>query len=122
MSVLDGPMANVAKSLVGTFKRSATLRWYGASFYDDSTGKNSPTPTDVSCAISPPQAYSLSQIDGTLIKAGDMHFIVARTGIGREPKANRDEFIIGSQTWFIVRVMPISSGESDAAYDVHVRR
>ena len=122
MGVLDGPMAAVAKTMVGTFGRPATLKRYSAAAYDDSTGKSSGgTPTDVSCSVVF-EEFAQSQIDGTLIRAGDRKAIVSRSELGAEPRPDRDEMVIGGQTWRIVRVVGHSSGEQEAAYTLHLRR
>ncbi len=120
MGVLDGPMAKVANTLVGTFGRAATFKDYPEPTYRVPTGTAITTPTDISCKVSV-QEFHDSQIDGTLIKRGDRLFIVARSDLGVEPAANRDEIVVDGKTWSIVGVKGLSSGEQEAAYELHVR-
>lgn len=122
MGVLDGPMAEVAKTLTGTFGRAATLKRYSTPVYDDVTGKTSSgTPTDVPCSVVLSE-YSDARIDGTLIRAGDRRAIVSRTEVGSKPVADRDTLVLGSETWRIVRVRAYSSGEQEAAFELQLRR
>lgn len=122
MGILDAPMAAVAKTLTGTFGRPATLKVYLPPLYDDSTGATSSgTPTEVSCSVVLSE-YTDHQIDGTLIKAGDRKAIVSRSEIATKPVPDRDTLVIGSETWRIVRVTGYSSGESEAAYELQLRR
>lgn len=122
MGVLDGAMGSVAQTLVSTFGRSATLKRYSTPVYDDSTGKTSSgTATDVSCSVVF-EEFADRQIDGTLIKAGDRKAIVSRLDVTSAPVPDRDELAVDSQTWRIVRVLGHSSGDSEAAYTLHLRR
>lgn len=122
MGVLDAPMAKVAQSLVKTFGRPATLRAYGAPFYDTPTGSVSHAGgyADVACHVAISE-YAERQIDGTAIRRGDRRAIVSRLAIGGEPVADRDKIIEGGRTWRIVAVRGFSSGEQEAAYECQLR-
>ena len=117
-------MAQVANSLLSTFGRSATLRRPGSKgTYDPSTGTYSggATPTDVPCSVVFSD-FAVGQIDGTLVKLGDRKALVSRIALTLEPVPDRDSLVVNSQAWKIVRVIGYSSGEQEAAYNLHVRR
>lgn len=117
-------MGGVAKTLLGTFGRSASLVRPGAGgAYDPATG----TITGASTAVTYPceivfDEFSEGQIDGTLIKAGDRKALVSRLRVGVEPIPNSDYLTEGGRTWQIVRVMGYSSGAQEAAYNLQIRK
>lgn len=123
MAILDQPMGKLAKSLIGKFGRSATLKRSSTAYYDASVGKNRATsPTDVSCTVVITE-FEQREVDGSLVKAGDRKGLVSASALGNvEPVANRDTLVEGGRTWQIVRFIGYSSGAQEAAYELHLRR
>lgn len=122
MATLDKPMGRVAKTLLKKFGRPAVLKRAGTATYDPATGRaNAPTPTDIPCEIQF-EDFSESQHDGTLVQVGDRKALVSRLRIAVEPAPDSDKLVEGGRVWRIVRIIGYSSGESEAAYALHVRR
>ncbi len=124
MGTLDGALGGVAQTLIRTFGRSATLIRPGSSGSFDTasltiTGAGSPT--SYSCFVVFAE-YTQSQIDGTLIKAGDRKAVVSRLALGVEPLPQSDTLYEGGRTWQIISLIGYSSGEQEAAYELQVRR
>ena len=121
MTILDGPMAQLAQTLLGTFGGShgtGVLDRAVSGEYDPGTREVSTTWTAHVCNVVV-EEYHANQIDGTLIKAGDKRALIARRDIGFEPTAGKDRLRIGAEQWEIVRV------EGDpvrATYTLQVRR
>jgi hypothetical protein len=121
MATLDKPMGRVAKTLLKKFGRSAVLRRGGPAAYDTPTGYANASTTDIPCEVVF-EEFSEGQHDGTLVQVGDRRAIVSRLRIGVEPKPDADKLVEGGRVWRIVRVIGFSSGASEAAYQLHVRR
>lgn len=102
-----------------TFGFDATHRRQSRT-YDPATGKNTVSNTDTTVKITPPNPYDQRRIDNTLIQQGDM-MIMMSSNSGIVPQLS-DKFVINSQTWQIVNVKPIVSGEQTAAYDIQLRQ
>lgn len=123
MGALDGPLANVAQTLLGKFGRGATLRRPGTpGTYDPTTGgyTGGSAPTSVPCNVVFSE-FGVGQIDGTLVKLGDRKALVARADLTEEPVPDRDTLVVNSKVWAIKRVLGYSTGEYEAAYELHVR-
>jgi hypothetical protein len=88
--------------------------------YDPATGKNTSSNADTTIKITPPAPYEQRRIDGTLIQLGDQRIMISSAS-GVVP-ISADLFIIGGQTWQVVAIFPIISGESTAAYEVQLRQ
>lgn len=117
-------MGQVARTLVGTFGRSATLRRPGGGGgYNPATGliEAPGSSTDYTCEVVF-EDFAQAQIDGTLVRAGDRKALVSRLRLGTEPVPQSDVLIEGGRTWQIVRLLGYSSGAQEAAYTLHVRR
>ena len=120
MTKFDDIFVPLAEQLVDdTFGFDATHRRVTRS-YDVATGKNTSTSSDVSVKITPPAPYEQRRIDGTVIQLGDQRVIMSsRSGVVPQ---SADFFIIGGQTWQVVAIFPIVSGEQTAAYEVQLRQ
>lgn len=125
MSVLDGPMGQLAATLidsVGLGSRPATLRRTAASDGGYNAGvAGGGAVTDYACRVAFAE-YGQGQIDGTLIRAGDRKAIASRVTLTVEPDPARDTLIESGRTWQIVAVKGFSSGAQEAAYEMQVRR
>lgn len=124
MGALDAPLAGVAKTLLGTFGRSATLYRAGTpGEYNTATGaiEGDSTPAGYPCEIAFSD-YADSQIDGTVIKVGDRKAIVSRLRLGITPLAQSDTIAEGGRTWQIINVRGYSTGAQEAAYQMQLRR
>jgi hypothetical protein len=102
-----------------TFGFDATHRRQTRTF-DVDTGKNTTSNSDTTVKITPPNPYSQSRIDNTLIQQGDQ-MVMMSSNSGIVPQLS-DKFVINGQTWQVVNVKPIVSGEETAAYELQLRQ
>ena len=127
MSILDGPMGKLAKTLIDDVQlgsRAATLTRPGSDgAYNPATGQieGGGSPQAFTCRVVFDE-FSEAQIDGTLVQAGDRKAIVARETLGTEPVPQSDTLTEDGRTWQIMRVIGYSSGAQEAAYTLHLRR
>lgn len=71
--------------------------------------------------VSPPARYSTSYSGADLVKQGDASVILPASGLEFTPTENMN-VTIGSETWHIVSVSPMRSGDLVAAYRLHLRQ
>ena len=121
MATLDALFPGLAARLIDRFGATASLETVSKS--DDlATGKVNETATAASVKITPPEPFTVGLIDGTLVEAGDMTTLVAAEGLNTAPHTNRDRLVFSGETWQIVGVEPIYSGDVAAAYRLQLRR
>ena len=120
MTQFDDIFVPLAGQLIDdTFGFTATHRRVSRT-YNVATGKNVERNTDTSIKITPPAPYEQRRIDGTVIQLGDQRIMLSsRAGVIPQ---SADLFIIGGQTWQVITVFPIISGEQTAAYEVQLRQ
>lgn len=121
MAVLDGPMGQVAASLLGTFGRAATLRRAPSNEIEYTGIESEGAATTYPCSVVF-EEFNESRIDGSTVQQGDRKAIVARSTLTVQPNPTTDVLIEGGRTWRIVGVTGYSSGSQEAAYALHVRR
>lgn len=122
MTILDGPMGRLARTLVAQFGRPALIEQNGESRYDTATGTVTMDVLDtIECHVVLSE-FQNREIDGTIIQQGDRKGIVSRVALGYQPTANRDTLTEGGRTWKILRLIGYSSGAEEAAYECHLRR
>ncbi len=121
MTVLDSAMGALAQNLIGTFGRPATIASKGESAYDTATGRTASTESSISCSVVI-EAFAAGLIDGTLVQQGDVKGLVSGLEVGYKPNPARDTLTEGGREWKIVGVIGYSSGASEAAYSLHLRR
>lgn len=121
MTILDAPMGALARNLIGTFGRPATITRKGESFYDTSTGRALHDESEVACSVVI-EAFAAGLVDGTIVQQGDVKGIVSGAEVGYKPVPARDTLTEGGRTWQIVNVIGYSSGAREAAYSLHLRR
>lgn len=123
MSRFDGIFRNLATQLIdNTFGTTATLRRQ-TSVYDVTTGDNVRTNTDTTVSISPPAPVRENRRpDNALVQVGDATCYVAAQGLSVVPNPVDDSLIWNDDTYQIVAVEPIVSGDQDAAYVLFLRR
>lgn len=128
-SPLTGPLRGVAKTLLGTFGGEATLKRPGeGGSYDPTTGKitGGGSATDYPCEVQLVD-FDDSNIDGTLIQAGDKRALVSSLRLGVDPIPKRDVLVVENdagqiETWQIERDLTVASGTTPVLHTLHVRR
>lgn len=119
-TAFDNIFVPLAEKLVdNTFGFDATHRRVTRT-YDATEGKNVESNADTPVKVTPPAPYEQRRIDGTVIQIGDQRIIISSAS-GIVPQS-ADLFIIGGQTWQVVTIFPIVSGEQTAAYEVQLRQ
>lgn len=119
---LDSIMRSVAQSLVGTFGTTGVLTTYSGGSYDPITDTTSAgTATDTTVPCSPPAEYENYVIDGTRIQTGDMKVLIPALDYGTAPNTAQKFTIRGAQ-YNVISVMPVSSGNQEAAWEIQLRR
>lgn len=118
---LDTRMRATASRLINKFGATMTLRRQ-AGVYDPATGKNTETATDYAIVGSPPSPVDLRRVDGEMIKQGDAETILAASDLTVAPDQTTDHIVFAGETWSVVAVEPIYSGEQVAAYQLRLRK
>ena len=120
MATLDALFPGLAARLIERFGATASLETVTKT--DDLvTGKVTETVAAAVIKITPPEPFTIGLIDGTLVEAGDMTTLVAAQELSKAPAANRDRLVFASETWQIVAVDPIYSGDAATAYRLQLR-
>lgn len=121
MTTLDKILPGLAERLIDKFGAGASLEIVTKT--DDlASGKVSESVVATPVNITPTEPFAIGQIDGTLVQAGDLITLAAAQGLSTAPVANRDRLVFASETWQVVAVDPVYSGDSVAAYRLHLRR
>lgn len=119
---LDARFRSLARKMTGKYGKAITLR-KTESTYDPATGQTTETTTDYAVKTEPPQPYEQRYIDGQLIQTGDMRLLVAATDPGLTDTPDLEwKALMDGDTWQIVTIRPIWSGEQVAAYELQTRR
>lgn len=89
--------------------------------YDPASGRHTTlSKKEHTPKASPPDGFESYLIDGERVLATDTRILLAATAISFEPKAEW-KVTIESETFWIVRVRKIYSGEQVAAYELQLR-
>lgn len=116
--VFSGPQG-VAKSLIGKFGTSATLRREGRTF-DVSTRRNTVSNTDYAVKMTPPQPYNKGRKGDTVVEVGELTTMIAADGLAIVPNTTTDKIVYGGTVWQILKSDPIVSGDQTAAYQLRI--
>lgn len=119
---LDSLFSSLSKNLIGTFGTGGKLISRTAGTYDPETGLSSGSATtEYAVNCSPPEKYSRREIDGTRILDGDLSVMVASADYATKPTTAMT-FAVRGQTFGVISVEPISSGNQDAVWKLQLRR
>lgn len=127
MARLDGVFRSAARKLISDFGATATLTRRTKTIDPGSNEKVS-SETTATVKVSPPEPYKSYQINGTLVKAGDAHCLIASTtleaaGISLPASTLQDVFLtLGSDVWMVVALNQLRSGDQSAAVELQLRR
>lgn len=117
LKILPKVLALLVKvGITSTFRDFAA-----ASDYDPTTGAVTFTATTYTETVAPPQGYNSRFVDGDVIKSEDMFTFVAGSGLTFVP-APGWEIDLSSETWTVVAVQQLRSGDDVAAYKMQLRR
>ena len=116
---LDSEMLPLAKELADDLGKSVTLVKISETF-DPLTGNTTATETTEAVNAVPPQSFSSSRIDGSLIQEGDTLVGLPAQSV-TNPPTTEDRLKFDSGVWTIVSVDSVYSGEKVALYNLQVR-
>jgi hypothetical protein len=125
-TIFDGIFAGetgVASTLLDLFGTSLTLE-YGATdgSLDPLTGIVTPgTGVSDTTKASPPEPFTISEREGTVIKEGDLKTIAKAYGLTGEPPVGAKATIY-SVVYRVAWVGPIYSGDEVSAYTLALRK
>lgn len=121
MAQLDyGAIATNAQSAIEDAGTTITVTRKTVDSFDPALGYTVPGADIVATGYGVQTAYKSRDIDGTVIKLGDMRLLIG-PGLSIEPSVN-DTVTVDSVTWNIVDVSPVSPAGTDCLYICQVRR
>lgn len=109
-----------ASALIAEYGVLMTLSQETAGGYDPATGSLT-TSTNTYPAYGVKLGYKRPDIDGTLVKVGDMKVLLSVDGLTVEPSTT-DTLTIGGIDWKILRVDPLEPGDTTIMYTLQVRK
>lgn len=117
---LDTQMRALASDLIGQFGASAILQ-RDEYLYDRVASKGYLQETQqYSIKISPPEPYKELR-DGLLVKTGELKAMVAAVDLAVVPD-QKDRIIFAGETWTVIDVESVWSGEQVAAYILRLQK
>jgi len=117
---LDTEMRQLAVDLAQELGRSLIFVKVTSTF-DPTTGETTETTTEAQLAAVPPQSFRFDQIDSSLVEQGDMVVGLPAKTVPAIP-TTEDRIKMDGETWDIVQVAPVPSGDKNALYEVQVRQ
>jgi hypothetical protein len=117
MGILDAPMRAVAKTLVPKFGTVASIERDGAySTITDSIGAS----TSYACNVVFDAVETHIQ-DGSS-RSGDRVALIAALDISIVPDPEKDRLKVGTESWQVLRNLPVQPGATAILHVLHVRR
>jgi len=120
---LDEEFVVLATEMIAEMGKTVVFRTYPDASYDAVEGVT--TLGDMlsyTKKVMPPYAYKQKYIDGDVIQAGDMQTGIAGQGLEFTPEPGLIEIVIDEQTWNIVNMTPLYSGEQIAMFLLQLRK
>ena len=126
MTLLDTPLRKTVKTIIDLLGADATLTRNDdliGTGYDPTTGVE-PSTEDVeySVKMTPPEPFSIKDVDGTLVKQEDLTTLLAAKGLAITPSKHTDKLTFNGTQYVIMGVDPIHSGQQVAAWQLHLRK
>jgi len=106
--------------LLNQFGSAATYRKITRKF-NTVTRSNTQSNSDTAIKMKPPEPYNVNRINDTTVKEGDLTTMISGEALSFVPSSNDFVVFLGT-VWQIVRVSPIVSGDSTAAYELQLRQ
>ena len=122
MSAFDYPgISASALEILRKFGAAQTVRTTTAGTYDPATDTTSGATTTDHSVIGVLLSYRTADIDGTLIKSGDMRFLFSASGLSFVPDPTC-VVIVNSYVWHVQNVRRIEPSGVGVLYDLQVRK
>ena len=119
MATLDrlrSKVATIVSDKGKTVVYSVTTNTYVAT-----TGVNTQTTTAHTVKVTPPKEPETRLVDGVLVKQGDAFVSLADFEIPFTPKTG-DEITFDSETWVVIAIEKLYSGELVALWNLQIRK
>lgn len=117
---LDNRFRPLAHNLIAKYGKDVTFTKTTAGTYDPVTGTTTgSTTTDTSVKVTPPSAFDIKEVNGTSIQTGDVK--VSTAAVDYVPDINQSVTFDGN-TYNIISVSPVYSGDLVAKYDCQLRK
>lgn len=123
MGILDDAMADLVSDVVELFSSTPKTIKRTVETDDFATDTQSGTATvTYSIYTAPPEDVKLGEIDGKTVLVGYLKVLVPAKGLAIVPSAQTDVLTLGGVDHEIVKVSPIYTGDSVAAYYLFCKR
>lgn len=119
MTELDEEIVPLALEIISRYGSKITFNPL-ATAYDVATGSTTEGTVGVEAWITPPQPYKQYLVDGESILATDVQTYMAAKDVTPEPKVG-DLLVYQGQTFKMMAVQPIRSGDMIALYALQLR-
>lgn len=125
--LLDGPLRDIASSLVGALVNDSITVTRTTGGENPLTGAVSTSAATYTFKAAPPAPYTSREIDGTAIRAGDAKLVVPGANIPAamgafDPKTDRIVLPSGSESWGIVKADVVTAGTLAVVVVLQLRR
>lgn len=121
-TALDLRLVPKVLSIIDRYGTTVTFKEPVGQVNDPKTGTVTvASVTSHSAKVTPPAPYDVRMVDGDLIRRDDCKVILAAQGLAWVPTLTWS-VQIGSETWTIVAVSPLRTGDDVAAYEIQLRR
>ena len=113
------PSVAAALRLIEKFGKALTLTRQSSGSYDPSTGSATVT-TTTQAAHGIRTSWAAQDIDGSLIKSGDLKIVLAASGLTTAPQVD-DTITFDSTVYTIKGVYPVCPADVVIVYNLNVR-
>lgn len=112
---------NTAYRLIDKFGANWTHRKLTKNTYNPATNTRTTTATGNTTVRAVRQNYGSNQVDGQVIKQGDVKLLAEAKSFTVEPDVS-DLMLDGSETWQIMDVKPFKPGDTIIYYELQLRQ
>jgi len=113
----------IAKTLHNLFGGTGTIANPGTETYNPLNGQSATAPgTSFDTDPSPPENYSIKEIDGSNILKTDLKTTIPASDVTSEIVPEKSTLTIGSSVFTIISANPIKSGNETAIYQLQLRK
>lgn len=120
MTDFDDTFRELAHDMIAEFGKIVTFTKTTPGTYDPVSGTTTgSTTTNTSIKVTPPSAFDIKEVNGTSIQTGDVK--VSTAAVDHVPDINQSVTFDGN-TYNIISVSPVYSGDLVAKYDCQLRK
>lgn len=123
MGALDSVFRDLASTLIGAFvSNTASLVRAVSVDYDPISGQEMQASVQsYSVKISPPEQFTMDEIDNTTILRYDLKTYIAAKDLVIQPEPRKDTLSFGSVVYNVMKVTPHYSGDQVALWELQLR-